>query len=59
MATTHGDNETISEKLAYCKYIRDLGFETREIIERETSNKNIENIGTQIDKNQLDNNKMT
>ena len=29
MAPTHGNIETISEKLAYCKYIRDSEFETR------------------------------
>ena len=46
MAPTHGNIETISEKLAFCKYIRDLEFETREVLERETSKKNIENILT-------------
>ena len=49
MAHTH-DIETISEKIAYRKHIRDLEFETREFFERETSNKNIENIVTQLDK---------
>ena len=58
MAYTH-DIETISEKIAYRKPIRDLEFETREVLERETSYKNIENIVTQIDKTRLDNNKMT
>ena len=29
MARTHEDIETISEKLAYCKHIRDSEFETR------------------------------
>ena len=43
IAHTH-DIETISEKTAYRKHIRDLEFETREVLERETSNKNIENI---------------
>ena len=46
MARLHDDIETISEKLAYCKHIRDLEFETREVFERETPNKNIEHIGT-------------
>ena len=46
MAHTHDDIETISENIAYQKHIRDLEFETREVLERETSNKNIEHIGT-------------
>ena len=50
MALTHGDIETISEKLAYHKYIRDLEFETKEVFEQETPNQNIENIGTRLDK---------
>ena len=58
MAHTH-DIETISKKIAYIKYIRDSEFETREVFERETSNKNIENIVTQVDKTRLDNNQMT
>ena len=49
MAPTHGDIETISEKLVYHKYIRDSEFETRKVFERETLNKNIENIGTRLD----------
>ena len=39
---THGDVETMSEKLAYRKFIKESEFETREVFERE----NIENIGT-------------
>ena len=35
MEHTH-DLETISEKIAYCKHIRDLEFETRKVFERET-----------------------
>ena len=50
MEPTHDNIETISEKLAYHKHIRDSEFETREVLERETSNQNIENIGTQLDK---------
>ena len=46
MAHTHDNIETISKKIAYRKHIRDSEFETREVLERETSNKNIENIGT-------------
>ena len=33
-APTHGDIETISEKLAFRKYIKDSEFETREVFER-------------------------
>ena len=36
--------ETTSEKIANRKNIRYLEFETREFLEREKSNKNIENI---------------
>ena len=50
MAHTHDDIETISKKIAYRKHIRDSEFETREVFERETSKKNIENIGTRLDK---------
>ena len=59
MVRTHDDIETISEKLAYCKNIRDSEFETREVLEWETSNQNIENIGTQQHKTRLDDNQMT
>ena len=34
MAHTHDDIETISKKIAYRKHIRDLEFETREVLER-------------------------
>ena len=50
MARTHDDIETISEKLSYRKHIRDSEFKTREDLEQETSNQNIENIGTRLDK---------
>ena len=50
MAHTHDDIETIREKIAYRKHIRDLESETREVLERETSNKNNENIGIRLDK---------
>ena len=59
MAHTHDDIETISEKIAYRKHIRYSKFETREVLERETTNKNIENIGTRLDKTRLDKNQMT
>ena len=58
MAHTH-DLETIIDKIAYRKHIRNLEFETREVFEREITNKNIENIGTRLDKSRLDNNQMT
>ena len=59
MARMHDDIETISKKIYYRKHIRYSDFETREVLERETSNQNIENIGTQLDKTQLDDNQMT
>ena len=34
-APTHGKIKTISEKLAYCKFIKDLEFETSKVFERE------------------------
>ena len=59
MVRMHDNIETISENLAYRKHIRYLELETREILEWETSNQNIENIGTRLDKTRLDDNKMT
>ena len=58
-APTHGDVETISEKLAYRKYIKDSEFKTREVFEQETPNRNIKNIGTQLKMTRLDDNQMT
>ena len=58
MAHTH-DIETISENIAYRNHIRNLEFETREVLERETSNKNIENTVTRLDKARIDSNQMT
>ena len=58
MAHTH-DIETTSETTAYRNHIKNSEIETRNVFERETSNKNIENIVTRLDKTQLDNNKMT
>ena len=52
MAPMHGYVEPISEKLAYHKFIKDPEFETREVFERENrERKDIENIGTQLEKN--------
>ena len=58
-APTHGNIETISEKLAFHKYIKDSEFETRSVFERETSNRNIKNIGTRLEMTRLDKNQMT
>ena len=49
-ATMHGDVETMSEKLAYRKFIKDSEIETRELFELE----NIENIGTRLETTRLD-----
>ena len=47
MAPTHGDIETISEKLAYRKFIKDSEFETRKVLEQENiERENIRNIET-------------
>ena len=59
MGRTHDNSETISEKLAYRKHIRDSEFETREVLEQETSNQNIENLETRPDNTRLDENQMT
>ena len=45
MAPTHVDVETMIEKLAYHKFIKDSEFETREVFEQE----NITNIGTRLE----------
>ena len=55
MTPTHGNVETMSEKLAHRKFIKDSEFETREVFERE----NIENIGTRLETTRLDENQMT
>ena len=50
MAPTHGDVETISEKLSYRKSIKDSEFETRKVFERENiERENIRNIETQLE----------
>ena len=58
MAHTY-DIETISERIAYRKHLRDSEFETIKCSERETLNKNIENIVTRLDKTRPDKNQMT
>ena len=47
---THGNVETMSEKLTYRKFIQDSEFETREVFEQD----NIENIATRLKTTQLD-----
>ena len=47
---TLGNVETMSEKLAYCKFIKDSEFETRKLFEKE----NIENIATRLETNRID-----
>ena len=47
---THGEVETMSEKLAYRKFIQDSEFETTQVFERE----NIKNIGTRLETTRLD-----
>ena len=52
--------ETINEKLAYCKFIKDLEFETRKLFERENIGcENIGNIETRLEMTRLDKNQMT
>ena len=57
----HSDVESISEKLAYCKFIKDLEFETRKVFERENikERENIRNIETRLKMTRLDDNQMT
>ena len=57
-APTHDDVESISEKLAYWKFIKDLEFETRELFERKNI-KNIGNIETRLETTRLEKNQMT
>ena len=59
-AATHGDVETISEKLAYQKFIRDSEFETSKVFQQENiEHENIRNIETQLKMTHLDENQMT
>ena len=48
IAATHGEIKTISEKLAYRKYIKDSEFETSKLFERENikERENIDDIPT-------------
>ena len=59
-APTHGDVETISEKLAYCKFIMDSEYKTRKVFERENiESENIGNIETRLEMTQLDEDQIT
>ena len=44
VAPTHDESKTISEKLAYRKFIKDSEFETREVFDRENSKREISRI---------------
>ena len=59
-AAIHGERETISEKLAYRKFIKDSEFETRKVLERENikDRKNIKNIETRLRMTRLENKQM-
>ena len=59
-AAIHGESETISENLAYRKFMKDSEFETKEVFEQEyiEERKNIENIETQLRMTRLDNKRM-
>ena len=49
-APTHGEIKTISEKLAYRKFIKDSDFETSKVFERKNieERENIEDIETRL-----------
>ena len=51
MAATHGDIETISEKLVYHKFIKDSNFETSKVFERKNieERENINYIETRLE----------
>ena len=57
---THGEIETISEKLACSKFIKDSEFETSKLFERENieERENIKNIETRLIMTQIDEQKM-
>ena len=59
MEPTHGEIETISEKLAYRKFIKDSEFETRELFEQKNiERKTIGNIENWLEMTRLDKNQM-
>ena len=59
-AATHGKIETISEKLAYRKFIEDSDFETSKVFEQENikERENIKDIETRLRMTQIDEQKM-
>ena len=59
-AAIHGKSETISEKLAYHKFIKDSDFETSKVFERENIEEceNIKDIETRLRMNRIDEHKM-
>ena len=59
-AAIHGESETISEKLAYRKFIKDSEFETRKVFERENieERENIRNNETRLKMTRLDDKRM-
>ena len=59
-AATHGKIKTISEKLAYRKFIKDLEFETSKLFERENieERENIKDIETRLRITRIDEQKM-
>ena len=59
-AAIHSKSETISEKLAYWKFIKDSEFETRRVFERENikERENMKNIETRLRMTLLDNKQM-
>ena len=59
-AATHDEIKTISEKLAYCKYIKDSEFETSKVFEWENieERENIKDIETRLRMTRIDEQKM-
>ena len=59
-AATHGDIKTISEKLAYHKFIKDSEFETSKVFEQENieERENIKDIETRLRMTRIDDQKM-
>ena len=59
-AAIHGNNKTISEKLACRKFIKDSEFETSKLFEQENieERKNIRDIETRLRMNRIDEQKI-
>ena len=59
-AATYGEIETISEKLVYRKFIKDLDFKTSKVFEREIieERENIKDIETRLRMARIDEQKM-